>query len=209
MRYIKTLGYFAVLTCSTLLISACSTLPSTQIPASANPNLSWQDYQTALQSLQHWEASGIVGVRMNNHGDSANFIWRQNKDEFYLQIYGPLGIGSTIFSGRANDVTMTDSDGIKTHATSLRALMDKKLGWHLPIDGLYYWVRGLPEPGMPYKQSLNSQGLSAMIIQNQWQTQFENYALFENQYPLAQKIRMQYGDLLQLTAIIKLWKINQ
>ena len=213
-----------------LLITGCTTISTPKTPLTPivpnqeniaykksfqlNPNTelkltqAWQSYQQNLQKLNQWQASGVIGIIINHKGESANFIWKQNKQDFWIQIYGPLGIGATTFSGDNHQVELTRSNGEVIKSQSLEALMQSQLGWSLPIEGLYYWARGLYIPQVPYRKTLNNFGLVQNLKQQGWQIQYKDYMLYDTQYPLAEKIIFRYGDDLKITLVIKSWLLN-
>lgn len=191
-------------------LSACTTMPqSSAIPLkpAQNQEAQYRDFQQPLSSLTQWQAQGVIGVRIDNQGQSANYEWRQNNHDYTLQVYGPLGIGNTTFVGTANEVTMTDSKGEKFSAPSAEALMQQALGWFVPIEGLYYWARGLPMPNQPYDYTLNEYGTLATLEQSGWLIRYQNYQLYDGKYPLASRIRMQQNNL-NITAVIRSWYLN-
>ncbi|WP_119329516.1 lipoprotein insertase outer membrane protein LolB [Cysteiniphilum halobium] len=214
----------------TLFIAGCSTISTPKAPLTPivsnqeniaykqnlqpnqNPELkltkAWQSYQQKLQKLTQWQASGVLGIIINRKGESANFIWKQNKQDFWIQIYGPLGIGATTFSGNHHKVKLKRSNGEIVKSQNLEQLMQSQLGWSIPIEGLYYWARGLYMPQTPYSKILNNFGLIENLKQQGWQIQYKDYMLYDAQYPLAEKIIFRYGDDLKITLVIKSWLLN-
>ncbi|WP_162902352.1 lipoprotein insertase outer membrane protein LolB [Facilibium subflavum] len=191
-----------------VILSGCSTIVSKQpLTPSKAPQKAWHDYQQTLQDLQSWQASGVIGVIIDQQGESANFIWKQDHTKFWLQLYGPLGLGATTFSGDDSGVVIKKSNGDTKHAKTLQSLMQEELGWQIPLKGLYYWARGLYDPTATYQLQLNQYGLAQSIDQQGWQITYKNYALFARKYPLPQKIILRYNTL-KLTAVIKAWTFN-
>lgn len=205
-----TIALYSVFIAFILLITGCTTIstPKTSLMTTTSPQTQWQSYQQNLQKLTQWQASGVIGIIINHKGESANFIWKQNKQDFWIQIYGPLGIGATTFSGDNHQVELKRSNGEVIKSQSLEALMQSQLGWSLPIEGLYYWARGLYIPQVPYNKTLNNFGLVQNLKQQGWQIQYKDYMLYDTQYPLAEKIIFRYGDDLKITLVIKSWLLN-
>lgn len=210
-KYIPpTITLYSLITSFLLLITGCTTIstPKTPLMPTTSPQKQWQSYQQNLHKLTQWQASGVIGIIINHKGESANFIWKQNKQNFWIQIYGPLGIGATTFSGDNHQVELKRSNGEVIKSQSLEALMQSQLGWSLPIEGLYYWARGLYIPQVPYRKTLNNFGLVQNLKQQGWQIQYKDYMLYDTQYPLAEKIIFRYGDDLKITLVIKSWLLN-
>ncbi len=205
-----TISLYPLITFFLLLITGCTTISTPKAPLmpTTSPQTQWQSYQQNLQKLTQWQASGVIGIIINHKAESANFIWKQNKQDFWIQIYGPLGIGATTFSGDDHQVELKRSNGDVIKSQSLEALMQSQLGWSLPIEGLYYWARGLYIPQVPYRKTLNNFGLVQNLKQQGWQIQYKDYMLYDTQYPLAEKIIFRYGDDLKITLVIKSWLLN-
>ena len=191
----------------TILLSSCSSIQvtKTDIPNTDDKMQAWANYRIQLQQLDSWRTSGVIGVIINQKGQSANFLWRQDNKDFWLQVYGPLGIGASTFEGDQNAVTLKQSNGNTLKAKTLQSLMQRQLGWSIPLNGLYYWIKGLPAPNTPFDQRLNKQGLSEYIYQDVWHIEYKYYSLYSNKYPLASRITLTYGKQIKIKVVIKQW----
>jgi len=191
-----------------LMLNACTSIPTQQsLPKPSDPELQWLQYQKKLSKLNTWQAKGVVGVVIDNNGQSANFIWKQNHQNFWLQVYGILGLGATTFVGNNDGVTMKQSNGTLKKAKTLALLMQQALGWYLPLEDLFYWARGLYNPSLPYAIQLNEYGVPQSIQQQGWHINYQSYALLAENYPLAQRITL-YHNNIKLTGVIKTWTID-
>lgn len=191
-----------------LMLNACTSIPTQQsLPKPSDPELQWLQYQQKLSTLNTWQANGVVGVVIDNNGQSANFIWKQNHRDFWLQVYGILGLGATTFVGNDGGVTMKQSNGTLKKAKNLALLMQQELGWYLPLEDLFYWARGLYNPSLPCAIQLNEYGVPESIQQQGWHINYQNYTLLAKNYPLAQRITL-YHNNIKLTGVIKTWTID-
>ncbi len=64
-----------------------------------------------------------------------------------INLSGSLNIGSVVIIGQPNKVTLQRGNEAPISATTAEELMQRQLGWTLPIPSLWYWARGLPAPG--------------------------------------------------------------
>ncbi|MEE8607300.1 MAG: outer membrane lipoprotein LolB, partial [Nitrospiraceae bacterium] len=104
-------------------------------------------------------------------------------------------------------------------ATSQQLLFDTT-GWRLPLDGLNYWVLGLPVPDTPGTQALDRSGRLKSLDQLGWQVRFLRYrrhGVYE--FPSKLFIRRQangtdaqppdegdsHGPLLEVRLVIERW----
>ena len=76
--------------------------------------------------------------------------------------------------------------------TDAGALLDRELGWHLPVAQLTDWVRAARAHG-DAKIEFRSDGLPAVIEQDGWKVEYPDYDE-THQPPLPRKIFASRGD---------------
>jgi outer membrane lipoprotein LolB len=181
------------------MLVACSTQPmiSTQ-------SHNWQQYQASMQPIQSWTVAGLIGIRMPKQAESANFTWQQIHDQFNISLYGPLGLGGTELKGSKQGVSLTTHDGRVLTADNIEDLMQQNLGWSLPVNGLIYWVKGLPVPGVPAKTEFNQQGLLSDLQQQGWDIHYLDYQQQNGQWRVRKMLCQRQN--LTITLIINLWQ---
>ena len=54
--------------------------------------------------------------------------------------------------GAPGAVSLRGPKGLYLSALTARQLMARGLGWDVDLDGLKYWARGLPAPGLAYRE---------------------------------------------------------
>lgn len=133
-----------------MLLGACSTPP--QIDSSLKSQL-WLERQIAVGSINSWEIKGRVAVKNEKESGSATLHWSQSYANYELRLITPLGQGTYLLKGSSDGVTMHDPKNRVMMAKSAEKLLYEGLGWKLHLDGLKYWVRGIPEP---YRYIVNS-----------------------------------------------------
>ena len=68
-------------------------------------------------------------------------------------------LGQTAVRVYRNNINATLDDGDKHYqADNADALMEKVLGWHLPLRGLHQWALGLPDTDSPAQIKRDSKG---------------------------------------------------
>jgi outer membrane lipoprotein LolB len=50
-----------------------------------------------------------------------------------------------------------------------------RIGWHLPVDALQWWVRGLAAPGEIEDEQFDDAGLLVSLHQFGWRVDFSRY----------------------------------
>lgn len=162
MKYWLTLG----LTCA---LSACTTLP---VPPAGDL---WQQRQPALTAIRHWVISGRLAILTPQSGWHIRVRWQQQADDYLIQLDAPLGQGAAELRGNAGSVTLRTADG-EFSAASAEALLEQRLGWQLPVSGLRYWIRGLPDAGAAVEhRTLDTAGRLTGLRQSGWDIEFRHY----------------------------------
>lgn len=156
-------------------LGGCISSVKTTFPIPANKKIAYQAHLKSLVAQRNWQAQGLVGVRVNQKAQSANFVWTQKSSQFDIELYGPLGLGATYLQGRPGQVRLTTHDQKVYQAEDAGELMNQVLGWSVPVEGLVYWGRGMPEPGQPEQHTLNQYGFLATLEQNGWRIEYKRY----------------------------------
>ncbi|PCO05435.1 outer membrane lipoprotein LolB [Microbulbifer flavimaris] len=184
--------------CLVALLSACAT-QTPQPPVAA---------EQPVMQLQQWTIKGKLGVRSPNDNGSANLTWLQQSEPNYrIHLSGPLGAGATVISGTPAGVSLKRGDDPTTHATSPSQLTALTLGWPLPVEEMFYWVRGLPAPGQTSGEQRDAQGLLQTLQQAGWQLNFSGYQNV-GAYVLPTRIKAetrQAAGPVKVTLVIKEW----
>jgi outer membrane lipoprotein LolB len=185
----------------TLFLTHCATLP----PPAQNQNLSWETRSKTLSQIQNWNLQGAIGVRTPQDSFSADLNWEQHQGNYTLSLYGPLGTNSFILTGQPNQVQLAMSDGRKFTAQDPEALVAQQLNWRLPVSNLYYWIRGLPVPGIPSHQSFDEFHHITELNQQGWKIQFLRYSSTKNT-DLPTKLTLTYPQL-NVKIVVSEWRV--
>ena len=194
-------------TCAAILIismiAGCATVP----PADRElQSASWTRHQDKLSGLTVWEASGRISVRFKNEGWSASLQWHQDKQEYFLRLIAPLGRGTYEITGDAEGVALRTGRDEVIHARNPEILMEENLGWHVPLTGLVYWIRGLPVPGTRTDALLlDERGRMTDLRQSGWTVNYASYA-DTGGYVLPGKIALN-NEELKVRLVIRDWKL--
>ncbi len=120
-----------------LLLAACVSAPTTsRRPVEL-------DVKPAHASFA---LEGRLAVRHAGDGYSANFNWVQSSEEYSIQLWGPLGQGRTLIEGNASLIEITTADGLKHSDDHPERLMQRWLGWSIPLEIFKFWIQGRPGP---------------------------------------------------------------
>lgn len=187
----------------TVLLTACSTV-GPQLTSSQRP-ADWTKRQAQLLRLQHWTTVGAVGMRTSQAAWSASFNWQQQANNYRLQLLAPLGAGTLLLAGNAEQVELSTSKGEHYQASDTQALLYERTGWYLPVERLRYWIRGIPAPGIPAKLNFDNQQRLASLEQQDWQVQYPEFVSVNGlELP---KILILTNPYFKIRVVVKQWTL--
>jgi outer membrane lipoprotein LolB len=149
-----------------------------------------------------------VSVTSEQDGWHATLNWVQQGSEYTIDLIGPLGQGRLRISRDGENVQLRTSDGRVFYATDADQLVEKTLGLRMPVNGLVYWVRGLPDPLQASVLAGDSQGRLTQLEQNGWIIDYLRYAQQGQGIELPTRIRA-HQDEWTVQMVIKKWNLKQ
>lgn len=185
------------------LLSGCAT-PPTLSPEAAS---AWTARQTALTQLTAWQADGRIGVVSGQEGWHASFQWAQQESGYRIDLIGPLGQGRVVIENNGQETRIQTQDGQNWTAPDADELLEQTLGVRLPVNGLRYWARGLPEPGSTPVLQTDAGGRLIRLEQNGWIIEYPAYAPTSRlNLDLPERIVARRPDL-SVKLVIEQWKL--
>lgn len=185
-------------------LAGCADLSISPVPGdiSADP---WNTRRDYLVKLRAWTLTGRLAVQTEHEGWTATLHWIQDNENYNMRFIAPLGQGTYELSGDVHKVSMLTADNRFLQANDPESLMLDNLGWNVPLNGLKYWIRGLPEPGTaPDNMILDDKGRITDLQQSGWRISILRYAEVEG-IDLPGKLFMQ-NDRFKLRLVIQDWK---
>lgn len=116
---------------SLIMLAACQ---STQMTAP-------EQWQTQRQE-QNFDASGRLGVKIDEKGSYANFDWSRQNGVETIDVNTPLGNTLGQLCRDNMGVLAKDSNGKIYTAATPAELSEQLLGYNLPIEHLAIWASG-------------------------------------------------------------------
>lgn len=188
----------------TMLLGACAIVLPPKEGRSADDV--WTRRQQRLAAIERWVLQGRVGVDTGTDSGSATLNWEQNGDDYAMRIMAPLSQGTYELKGNATGVILRSPDNRTVSAKDPQALMQRSLGWSLPVRGLKYWVRGIPAPGRPVDHiRIDDGGRLLDLQQDGWRVSMQHYRQVGAE-ELPDKIFME-NDPLKMRVVIGEWQL--
>lgn len=137
-----------------------------------------------------FRVEGKISVRGAAGGASASFVWWQRPGSYEVEFWGPLGSQRTRIQGDEGAFAIIDATGKRVAGADPEALMQRELGWSVPVAVLSHWIRGAPSPALPWQTPAHdSAGRFVAFKQAGWQVE----VLTRGDQALPTRIRAQRG----------------
>ena len=185
-------------------LGGCSTMRAPSVSADAEQR--WQARQPKLAELTHFTVEGRLGVQSASEGWHVSLRWRQDDGRFNLLLSAPLGQGSAQLEGDDREVTLTMADGRRWTAPDAESLVAQIVGTPLPVNGLRYWVRGLPMPDAAAVRALDEEGRLQSLEQAGWRIAYRGYQQVEGR-ELPTKLFMENAGY-KVRLVVDTWTVS-
>jgi len=186
-----------------LLLTACATVDKPK--AVDDPDLEWSERQTQLNKISSWNINGRLAITNKAEVWHLSVIWKQQDQHYKIHLSGPFGAGAVQLTGDQSGVTIISNN--ETHfSRDAEQLLFETTGVEIPINNLFYWVRGLPNPKSLSNTKLDAFGRLSKLTQNDWNIRFKRYH-FTNEIYLPAKIFIK-RDSLDIRFIIEDWSLS-
>jgi outer membrane lipoprotein LolB len=182
-----------------LILAGCATYAPVQ------QRLTWTQQQKKLANISSWQIDGGISFKYSNETTMANFVWQQTNDNYEITLYSLLDLFSMKLQGDENHVVFWKSATEQVEAKTPEKLMEKQLGWSLPLTNLRYWIRGLPAPNYSYQATFSNDQNLQTIEQQGWKISYQRFTQV-GALNLPDKMLLRNGPI-EVKIIIKNWQI--
>ena len=188
-----------------LLLQACSDITTVVKKEPVDDlQLAWQSRKARLESIDAWALRGRLAVRTDKDAFSATLQWAQKKQLYIMRVIAPLGQGTYEIRRKLDGVSLLTSDNLLYEADDAETLMLANLGWSVPVEGMKYWIRGLPDPDVEIQDlQLDESALLTGLTQSGWNISMTSYTTYDEYY-LPGRIKLE-NDIMKVTILAKEW----
>lgn len=193
---------FIALLVGIALLGACAVAP----PVAPLANTPWAARQAALNALRQWSAVGRIAVVNDQDGWHASLSWVQQGPDYAIELLGPFGQGRVSIQGNPQGVSLQTADGRFLSAADPDQLLQDTIGVRIPVSGLMYWVRGVPDPAQPSELAGDEQGRLTRLEQGGWVIDYPAYGQVAA-LELPTRIQAQ-RDQIKVKLVIEQWNLD-
>lgn len=163
------------------------------------------DRLDSLYQLNAWAIKGRIAIQAEKEGVTATLHWAQIDDRYQMRFIAPLGQGTYELRGSNHQVSLQTAENKLYVAQDPESLLMDNLGWKVPLGGLKYWVRGLPEPGVETENIVrDAKGRITDMEQSGWRISILRYTEIKD-FELPGKLFLQ-NDRFKLRLVIQGWR---
>ncbi len=154
-----------------------------------------------LYELDCWSFEGRLALTGEREALSANISWEHGPDADKIKLSGPLGQGAVVILLAGNVVTIDRGGGDVQSSTQPESFINQQLGTFVPVRSLRYWVVGLPEPSLSFKDT------NLGFNQAGWLNEYMQMQSVTVDRTMPRKMTVMNGRV-KLKLIIDHWDIN-
>jgi outer membrane lipoprotein LolB len=143
--------------------------------------------EAQLAGEGQWQLQAHLGVSDGKDGGSGELTWRQDGERYDFGVRAPVTGRSWRLHGDARGATLEGVREAPAQGRDAGEVLDRELGWHVPMAELRYWVRGLRAPAGAAEVRFGADGLPAEIRQGGWTVQYRDW-FAERSPPLPRKV---------------------
>ncbi|MFT4059017.1 MAG: lipoprotein insertase outer membrane protein LolB [Legionella sp.] len=174
-------------------------------PTTANKVTPGEQHKGQANTVSSWQIRGGMAAKNKSKGWSASMNWVQNgPSSYHIRLMGPLGAGTVLIDKKGSTISYQDGPKRIT-SNNAEELLQRQTGVRLPVNNLYYWVRGLPAPGKVSSEQRDQNNNLVQLRQSGYTITFGNYTSVKG-IALPGIVRLD-GDGLMVKVMIKNWSI--
>lgn len=187
-----------------LFLTACAP-PRPAAEAPVNETMPVEKRAEKTATVSSFVIQGAMAAKNKSKSWTASVNWKQQgPGQYQIRLFGPLG-GGTVMIEKSGGV-ITYKDGPKTvTSNSADKLLLQETGVQLPVQNLYYWVRGLPAPGGVQSTKYDKYNHLKTLSQSGYTVNYLSYTSKGN-IDLPSKIQLT-GHGLFMKLVIKSWSV--
>jgi len=157
-----------------------------------------------VAEMRTWHAEGKLAIIEKHNITSTNFRWYQREQQLRINFINNFGFGTAQLDGTYNNFTLRISNGQVIKAENGEQLIAQKLGIHIPLSSLHYWLRGLVDQTLKVdSQHRDKENLLTNLSQGGWHISYASYVQYNSVY-LPCKIYL-VNDAIRIKIFITNW----
>jgi outer membrane lipoprotein LolB len=130
--------------------------------------------EQTLAAQPDWQLEGRLGVSTGKDSGSGSLQWKQDGAAFRFSVHAPVTGKTWVLTGDPRHAMLEGLRDRPVEGDDATTLLERELGWHVPVAELSAWVRGARASG-DAKVEFREDGLPATIVQDGWTIEYPDY----------------------------------
>jgi outer membrane lipoprotein LolB len=130
--------------------------------------------EQALAAKPDWQLEGRLGVSTGKDSGSGSLQWQQDGASFRFSVHAPVTGKTWVLTGDPHHARLEGLRDRPVEGDDAATLLERELGWHVPVAELSAWVRGARANG-DAKIEFRDDGLPATIVEDGWKIEYPDY----------------------------------
>ena len=158
----------------------------------------------ALRQYTRWEAVGALSLQHGSQLVVLSFHWNQaTRNQYRIQMASAGGLYNMSLVSNIGHVTLWRTETKHASASTPEKLMQRELGWSIPVRNLYYWIRNLPGPGQS-KRTYDRWGHLVELRQQGWLIDYKGFRHYSSGVDLPTTLYLTRRDF-RIKIVIQRW----
>lgn len=158
-----------------------------------------------LNALRRFEAVGAFSVRLRGSQRIISFdSYYRSRNNYALQLSTAGDLYRVVLKNTNGQITYSKDASHYARVGSLHQFMNTEMGWYIPLDDFYYWLRGMALPGSNPVAKYDGFGHLIKLVQDGWTIEYGRYINYGNvDLPTMMSIQSPQGDRIRVA--VKQW----
>lgn len=131
--------------------------------------------EASLADATRWQLAGRIAVSNGEDGGNAQIDWRQDERRYDLVLNAPVTGKRWHLHGDADRATLEGARPEPLVERDAATLLEREIGWHVPVVELEYWVRGLRAPNARAELVFDEANRPATLKQSGWTIEYRDW----------------------------------
>jgi outer membrane lipoprotein LolB len=159
--------------------------------------------ERTLGAQSTWKLNGRLAISGPNDGGSGSLEWSQDGAGFRVTMSAPVTGKTWTLTGNEHQAELEGLHAQAVSGSDAASLLERELGWKVPVVELSSWVRAIRAPGRA-EIVFRADGLPAEFIQAGWKIEYLDYDA--SQEPrLPRRIFASRGDY-KVRLVVQRWE---
>ena len=159
----------------------------------------------ALYALRNYQAVGAFSARVKGTQRIINFNWYYRGIKAYTLKLSTAGdFYQAVLKNYYGNITYWKDPTHFTRVKSLPDFMMAEMGWYIPLNNFFYWMRGVPLPASHPTAKYDGFGHLIELKQAGWTIHYSRYINYGDiDLPTMMNVMSPHGDAIRVA--VKQW----